>query len=71
MCRPCAAYGAAPELARALAGLAAQAREPGWWRAYDGPIPGDFGIYPVLEDAACGLAVYAPLQVPGLLQTGD
>jgi len=41
----CAAYGAEPGLARALAGLAAQSRADGWWRAYGGIIPDDFGIY--------------------------
>ena len=41
----------------------------GWWRAYGGTIPDDFGIYTALEDAACALAVYAPGQIPGLLRT--
>ena len=65
----CAAYGAAPGLSRALAGLAAQTRADGWWRPYGGTIPDDFGIYAVLEDAASDLAGYAPCQVPGLLRT--
>ncbi len=65
----CTAYGAAPDLSRALAGLAEQTRARGWWRAYGEAIPDDLGIYPVLEDAACGLMGYAPSQVPGLLRT--
>ena len=65
----CAAYGAAAGRTRALAGLAAQTRADGWWRAYGEAIPDDFGIYAVLEDAACALAGYAPGQVPGLLRT--
>ena len=65
----CAAYGAPPALTRALTGLATQTRADGWWRAYGGTIPDDFGIYTALEDAACALAVYAPGQVPGLLRT--
>jgi transcriptional regulator with XRE-family HTH domain len=65
----CAAYGAPPALTRALTGLAAQTRANGWWRAYNGTIPDDFGIYTALEDAACALTVYAPGQVPGLLRT--
>ena len=65
----CAAYGATPGLTRALAGLAAQTRADGWWRAYGGNIPDAFGIYRVLEDVAYALAVYAPGQVPGLLRT--
>ena len=65
----CAAYGAAPGLTQALAGLAAQSRADGWWRAYGGTIPDDFGIYQALEDAASTLAVYAPGLVPGLLRT--
>jgi hypothetical protein len=58
-----------PGLTQALAGLAAQSRADGWWRAYGGTIPDDFGIYQALEDAACALAVYAPGLVPGLLRT--
>ena len=65
----CAAYGAAPGRTRTLAGLAAQTRADGWWRAYGATIPDDFGIYMVLEDAASDLASYAPCQVPGLLRT--
>ncbi len=65
----CTAYGAAPGLTQALAGLAGQTRAQGWWRTHGEAIPDDFGIYQVLEDAACGLAVYAPSQVPGLLRT--
>jgi len=65
----CAAYGAPPGLTQALAGLAAQSRVDGWWRAYGGTIPDDFGIYQALEDAACALAAYAPGLVPSLLRT--
>jgi hypothetical protein len=65
----CAAYDAPPGLTRALAGLAAQTRAQGWWRAYGQAIPDDFSIYTALEDAACALAGYAPAQVPGLLRT--
>ncbi len=65
----CAAYGAVPGLTQALAGLAAQSRADGWWRAYGGTFPDDFGIYQTLEDAACTLAVYALGLVPGLLRT--
>ena len=65
----CAAYGAEPGLTRALAGLAAQTRADGWWRAYGGTIPDDFGIYTALEDAACALTAYAPSQIPSLLHT--
>ncbi|MGH3219931.1 MAG: helix-turn-helix domain-containing protein [Streptosporangiaceae bacterium] len=65
----CAAHGAAPGLTRALAGLAAQTRADGWWRAFFGTIPDDFGIYTALEDAACALSGYAPGRVPGPLRT--
>jgi transcriptional regulator with XRE-family HTH domain len=65
----CTAYGAAPGLTRALAGLAAHSRRDGWWRAYGGTIPDNFGIYTALEDAASALSGYAPSQVPGLLRT--
>ena len=65
----CTAYGAPPALTRGLTGLATQTRADGWWRAYGGTIPDDFGIYTALEDAACALTAYAPAQVPGLLRT--
>jgi hypothetical protein len=65
----CAAYGAPPDLTRALVGLAGQTRAHGWWRAYGQAIPDDFGIYAALADAAWALAGYAPGQVPGLLRT--
>jgi transcriptional regulator with XRE-family HTH domain len=65
----CTAYCAAPGLTRALTGLAGQVRAQGWWHAYGEAVPDDFGVYAVLEDAACGLAVHAPSQVPGLLRT--
>ena len=65
----CTAYGAPPDLTRALTGLAAQTRADGWWRAYGGTIPDNFSIYTALEDAACALAVYVPGQIPGLLRT--
>jgi transcriptional regulator with XRE-family HTH domain len=65
----CVAYGAAPG-------------QPGHWpdwprkpgftaggARYGEAIPDDFGIYTALEDAASGLAGYAPGQVPGLLRT--
>lgn len=65
----CVAYGAAPDLARALAGLAGQTRAHGWWRAQGEVIPDDFSIYAALENTACSLAGYAPSLVPGLLRT--
>ncbi|HTT55223.1 MAG TPA: helix-turn-helix transcriptional regulator [Streptosporangiaceae bacterium] len=65
----CTTYGAPPDLTRALTGLAGQTRAQGWWRTFGGAIPDDFSIYQVLEDASCGLAVYAPGQMPGLLRT--
>jgi hypothetical protein len=65
----CTAYGAAPGLTQALAGLATRTRAERWWHAYGGTILDDFGIYTALEDAACALAGYAPGQVPSLLRT--
>ena len=65
----CTAYGAAPGLTRGLTGLAGQTRAQGWWRTYSEAIPDDLDIYQVLEDAACGLAMYWPSQVPALLRT--
>lgn len=65
----CTAYGAPPDLTRALTALASHTRAQGWWHAYGQDIPDEFGIYEALEDAARTLAGYAPSQVPGLLRT--
>ena len=65
----CAVYGAAPGLSPGTGRAGRADPGGGWWRAYGGGVPDDFGIYAVLEDAACGLVGYAPCQVPGLLRT--
>lgn len=65
----CAAYDAPAGTTRVLAGLAAQIRADDSWRAYGEAIRGNSGVYTVLEDTACGLTVYAPSQIPGLLRT--
>jgi Domain of unknown function (DUF5753)/Helix-turn-helix domain len=65
----CAAYGAPAGHTQALAELARQTRAQGWWHAYNEAVPEDFSIYTTLEDAACELAGYASMRVPGLLRT--
>jgi Domain of unknown function (DUF5753)/Helix-turn-helix domain len=65
----CKIYGAPSSTARALMGLARQARAGGWWRPYDESFPEDFSVYAVLEDEASELLVYATCQVPPLMRT--
>lgn len=65
----CRAYGAPPDLTRALVSLARQTRAQGWWHSCTQTAPGGFSIYLALEDAACALTGYAPGQVPPLLRT--
>jgi hypothetical protein len=67
----CMIYGAAPELTKALMGLAKETKAKGWWHAYGDVIPEGFDVYIGLEEAASGLSWYESELVPGLLQTED
>lgn len=55
----------------ALVQLAKQARERGWWHAYNDVIPQWFQVYVGLEAEASSLRNYEPELVHGLLQTKD
>ncbi|WP_308287242.1 helix-turn-helix domain-containing protein [Actinomadura parmotrematis] len=67
----CRIYGAPPDLADALKGLAKETKGKGWWHAYGDVIPGDFDLYIGLEGAMSSLEQYSTELVPGLLQTPD
>ncbi|MEV8632919.1 helix-turn-helix transcriptional regulator [Streptosporangium sp. NPDC051023] len=55
----------------ALLQLAKQAKERGWWHAYNDVIPQWFQVYVGLEAEASSLRNYEPELVHGLLQTED
>ncbi|WUW19332.1 helix-turn-helix domain-containing protein [Streptomyces sp. NBC_01463] len=56
------------ELITALEGLAKDASKTGWWQTY-GIIAPAYSDYISLESDAEGIQIYAPLLIPGLLQT--
>ncbi len=64
------AYGVSDLAERAtLLGLARRANGREWWHSYQDVIPGWFGSYLGLEQAACLIRCYAAATVPALLQT--
>jgi transcriptional regulator with XRE-family HTH domain len=65
----CELYGATPELAGALIGLAGETRAKGWWHSYGDTVPDWFELYVGLESAACRLREHDDTLIPGLLQT--
>ncbi|WP_144123746.1 helix-turn-helix domain-containing protein [Catellatospora sichuanensis] len=65
-------YGVTDEAEReAMAALARQANEPGWWHQYGDVYPAWFQSYLGLESAAQVIRTYEVQFVPGLLQTAD
>ncbi|MFJ5074387.1 helix-turn-helix domain-containing protein [Streptomyces sp. NPDC088553] len=63
----CRLYGVADRhVVDRLTALAKESSRQGWWRAY-GDIP--HSVYLDLEAAASSIRLYAPLVIPGLLQT--
>lgn len=57
------------EVVTALEGLARDASRTGWWQTYNGVVAPAYSDYISLESDAECVRVYAPLVVPGLLQT--
>ncbi len=55
----------------ALEGLAKDAGKRGWWQTYRGVVAPAYADYISLESDAESVRDYAPLVVPGLLQTAD
>ncbi|MEO3809619.1 helix-turn-helix transcriptional regulator [Sphaerisporangium sp. B11E5] len=62
----CEIYGIGPAETDALMTMAREAREPGWWQAYDHR---DFRLYLGLEAEASAITIYDTCAVPGILQT--
>lgn len=54
-----------------LLDLVRKANRPGWWREFEDVMPGWFGNYVGLEEAASTLRTYETHFIPGLLQTRD
>jgi transcriptional regulator with XRE-family HTH domain len=63
-------YGVADEAQReALAEMARQARQRGWWQAYADVMPSEYADLVGLESEAAGIRTWQPELVHGLLQT--
>ncbi|MFE4372165.1 helix-turn-helix domain-containing protein [Streptomyces sp. NPDC056835] len=58
-----------PEIVSALEGLAKDARKQGWWQTYSGIVAPAYADYISLESDADSIHEFAPLLIPGLLQT--
>ncbi|MBV9022787.1 MAG: helix-turn-helix domain-containing protein [Streptomycetaceae bacterium] len=58
-----------PEVVTALEGLAKDASKKGWWQTYSGVVAPAYADYISLESDAESIRIYAPLLIPGLLQT--
>ncbi|MDT0443859.1 helix-turn-helix domain-containing protein [Streptomyces johnsoniae] len=67
----CEIYGAPPDLAEALLGLAKETKARGWWHSYGDVIPEQFDVFIGLEEAASEIDWYESDLVPGLFQTAD
>lgn len=64
------AYGVNdPEVFTALENLAKDAGKKGWWQTYSGVVSPAYADYISLEDDAERICEWAPLAIPGLLQT--
>jgi transcriptional regulator with XRE-family HTH domain len=67
-----AEYGADPAAAETLVSLARPHRsENGWWTQYAGMLRDPYLEFVSAETAASAIIVYAPVQIPELLQTPD
>jgi transcriptional regulator with XRE-family HTH domain len=62
-------YGVSKAEADALADLARQASQRGWWHEYTDVLPDWFSVYIGLENDASALYSYEVEVIPGLLQT--
>ncbi|GAA2930991.1 MULTISPECIES: helix-turn-helix domain-containing protein [Streptomyces] len=58
-----------PEVFTALENLARDAGKKGWWQTYSGVVSPAYADYISLEDDAERICEWAPLAIPGLLQT--
>jgi transcriptional regulator with XRE-family HTH domain len=62
-------YGVADEEQEALAAVARQGHEPGWWQEYKAVLAGAAEDFVMMEAAAARILGYEPHCVPALLQT--
>ena len=67
----CEFYGATPAEREALAALAVETNEEGWWEEYRDVVPAWFRLYVGLEAAAARIATFEDCVVPGELQTAS
>ncbi|MFI5758440.1 helix-turn-helix domain-containing protein [Streptomyces sp. NPDC051569] len=58
-----------PVVVAALEGLARDSRKQGWWQTYSGIVAPAYADYISLESDADSVREFAPLLIPGLLQT--
>ncbi|MCF3964994.1 helix-turn-helix domain-containing protein [Streptomyces fuscigenes] len=63
------AYGLPPADVASYTQLTEEANRPGWWQRFHDVLPGWFGGYVSLEEAAKTIREYEPHFVPGVLQT--
>ncbi|MGW7412460.1 helix-turn-helix domain-containing protein [Streptomyces sp. NPDC054863] len=65
-------YGVSdPDVVTALEGLAKDSSKTGWWQTYNGVVTPAYSDYISLESDAESVRIYAPLLIPGLLQTAS
>ncbi|GGR80380.1 MULTISPECIES: helix-turn-helix domain-containing protein [Streptomyces] len=65
----CREYGATEAEAKAVIGLAKDAKQQGWWNSFADSIPESMNLLLTLEDEAVRESHFSCVYVPGLLQT--
>ncbi|MFE9900057.1 helix-turn-helix domain-containing protein [Streptomyces achromogenes] len=65
----CREYGATEAEAKAVVGLAKDAKQQGWWNSFADSIPESMNLLLTLEDEAVRESHFSCVYVPGLLQT--
>ncbi|MEV5344829.1 helix-turn-helix domain-containing protein [Streptomyces achromogenes] len=65
----CREYGATEAEAKAVVGLAKDAKQQGWWSSFADSIPESMNLLLTLEDEAVRESHFSCVYVPGLLQT--
>ncbi|GAA2234442.1 helix-turn-helix transcriptional regulator [Streptomyces nogalater] len=65
----CREYGATEAEAKAVIGLARDAKQQGWWNSFADSIPESMNLLLTLEDEAVRESHFSCVYVPGLLQT--
>jgi len=65
------AYNAGPDEREALLALVGADRSQGWWEGYRGVLSNGYQDILAAESVATAIMIYAPLQVPQLLQSEE